>query len=215
MHKTFTFDACRDGNLYGEEFIAGTREEAERQAVAALNDDWHENYASYEDMAEDMDGCAIIEHPAIMAPRLPQDTIDRYRRLAVGLRDMIDGQRIDATMLPDDFLWLSLALDDLAMIDPSGDPADVITIPNAPPRVVINITGGIMQGATADQPVDVYCIDYDNYDDDRAIPILQDDGSTADATVSEQAADVDTSFVEMVVALLDACEEDGATGDDA
>lgn len=121
MHKTFTFDCASDGSLYGEDFICETMEQAEQAAVAAINANWGEGFATYRQMKMHMAGCAIIEHPAIMAPRLPQDTVTRYRSLAALMREMIEDERIsDLTLLPDDLDRISVLLDELEEADP-GD----------------------------------------------------------------------------------------------
>jgi hypothetical protein len=120
MLKTFQFDCARSGDMFGDDIIAETETEAQAGAVDLINSHWRERYSDWDDMAEDMDGCVLIEHPAIMAQRLPLATISTYRTLVRGLRDMIDGQRLTEADCPDDFQWLGAQLDTLASLDPEA-----------------------------------------------------------------------------------------------
>lgn len=47
-----------------------------------------------------------------------------YRALADGLRDMIEGGRLEESMIPDDYEWLVGTLSSLARGDPAGDVDD-------------------------------------------------------------------------------------------
>ena len=119
--RTWQFDCARDGDLYGEEFVASSREEAERLAVESINADWRESYEDWDAMSGDMDGCDLIEHPAVMGERLPLDTLQLYRRLADGLSDMVEGGRLKEADCPDDYRWLVEKLAAIAAADP-GQP---------------------------------------------------------------------------------------------
>lgn len=72
------------------------------------------------------------------------------------------------------------------------------------PRVVVvaNISGGILQGASANMPCDVIVVDYDNDCDDAATNVVQSDGSFEEATVEETGCEVDPEWVAKVAALL-------------
>lgn len=64
------------------------------------------------------------------------------------------------------------------------------------PAVVINITGGVFQGASSTVPVDVYCLDFDVMDTDASDVMETDEGA---AIFSEQSAKVDPSWVAMII----------------
>lgn len=82
---TYTFDCARDGDIFSSEYICETLDEAWEKAVAEINATWGpltgEIYETWDDMTADMDGAAIIEHPAVMAPRIPQSEMDALRGL--------------------------------------------------------------------------------------------------------------------------------------
>lgn len=65
--------------------------------------------------------------------------------------------------------------------------------PSIKPQVVANITGGVLQGASADYPVDVYVLDFD-CNDDAGIEI---DGDTA--WLGQHSAKIEPDFVQRVI----------------
>jgi hypothetical protein len=70
-------------------------------------------------------------------------------------------------------------------------------LPLIRPRVVANITGGVLQGASSDYPTEIYALDFevDSFDDDaEGIEI---EGSNA--YVTGVAAQVDADFVQLVI----------------
>jgi len=68
--------------------------------------------------AHDEEGLTM--NPEQMADQLPLDTITLYRRLADGLSDMIEGDRLTESAIPDDYRWLADQLAAIAAADP-GD----------------------------------------------------------------------------------------------
>lgn len=99
--RTYTFDCARDGDLFREEFICADREQAETMAVAAINAAWGKSigstYATWDDMASDMDGCDIIEHPAVMAPRITLSMLDWLYGMAREAMTIREGDDEDET----------------------------------------------------------------------------------------------------------------------
>lgn len=127
MLKTYTFDCARDGDLYSEDFVCESIDDAQEAAVAAINANWRMSYKDWDEMGGDMDGCDIIEHEAVMADRQPVATVQLYRRLADGLSDMIEGGRLTEGDIPDDYRWLVEHLAAIAAADP-GEPAPIADI---------------------------------------------------------------------------------------
>lgn len=76
--------------------------------------------------------------------------------------------------------------------------------PSIKPSVVCNITGGMLQGASADYPVDVYTLDFD-VNGDRYVMI---DGS--EAYLGQEGALIEPEFVRQVI---EAEEIDFETGE--
>lgn len=70
----------------------------------------------------------------------------------------------------------------------------LITTPDRP-TVVVNITGGVLQGASATSPVDVYALDFETNSCDENLVWIE--GS--DAYCYEAGALVDPEFVQLVV----------------
>lgn len=118
--RTFTFDYARDGDMFGEDIVANSLGEAEQKAVEALNRSWGTSYADWDAMAEDSDGCTLGDLGDLMAERLPLDTVTLYRRLADGLSDMVEGDRLNRPMSVPDYEWLADLLEQIAIADP-GD----------------------------------------------------------------------------------------------
>lgn len=67
------------------------------------------------------------------------------------------------------------------------------------PAVVCNITGGVLQGASSDYPIDVYCLDFDTdgANDDETVEI---DGGRCHAT--EVETQVDSLWVADVIQTI-------------
>ena len=147
--RTFTFDCAKHGALYGEDFIAVSRDQAEAMAVASINANWRETYTSWEDMVAGMDGCGLTEHPAVMAERLPLATVTLYRRLADGLSDMVEERRLSEADIPDDYAWLTKQLEAIAGADPGeADPPAHMCALNGHPRsdeVIVKQANGLAQ----------------------------------------------------------------------
>lgn len=66
------------------------------------------------------------------------------------------------------------------------------------PSVVANITGGVLQGASADYPVDLYALDFDVGWDDDTVEIEGDP-----ACLGQVGARVDPEFVREVLEAAD------------
>lgn len=77
---------------------------------------------------------------------------------------------------------------------------DVVELPleGDMPRVsvVCNITGGMLQGASSNVPVDVFCLDFD-LDNDQADDVILIDGSAA--ILGQEGAKVDPDWVASVI----------------
>lgn len=82
---------------------------------------------------------------------------------------------------------------------------------NERPAVVCNISGGLLQGASANMPVDVYTLDFDidSFDDDLTGVMV--DGSPA--YFGEQSADVDPQFVAAMIEADEVYLKDGSPVD--
>lgn len=65
------------------------------------------------------------------------------------------------------------------------------------PQVVVNMSGGLLQGASADYPVDIYVLDFD-----LDCVANEDEGIEVDGSLSsfgQQSAEVDPDFVRRVI----------------
>ena len=67
-------------------------------------------------------------------------------------------------------------------------------LPSVRPSVVCNITGGVLQGASSDYPLDVYSLDFETDKSDTGVVI---EGS--DAYLGQCSARVDPTFVQEVI----------------
>ena len=72
-------------------------------------------------------------------------------------------------------------------------------LPAVVPQVVCNITGGLLQGASADYPVDVYALDFDVRDEGPEELIMV-PGDNVEARLGQEGALVDPGWVKAVVA---------------
>jgi hypothetical protein len=68
---TFTIDVWQDESIWTWDGVATSEEEAQESARLVLNQDWEREYETWDDLASDMDGTALIQHEGIMTPRLP------------------------------------------------------------------------------------------------------------------------------------------------
>jgi hypothetical protein len=119
--KTFEFSIARDGETFAEDFAAENRDVAELDIVVRINEVWHTDYATFDDLTADSDGFDLIEHPAVMAQRIPLATMTLYRRLADGLSNMVEERAVlTESTIPDDYQWLVETLAAIAGEDP-GD----------------------------------------------------------------------------------------------
>jgi hypothetical protein len=82
-------------------------------------------------------------------------------------------------------------LDSLSLSNP--------TVYMEPPRVVVGMEGGINQGASAEIPVEIVTVDYDDEIDDL-IAVPQPDGTVSEARVYGLAVDVDPTWVDAAYA---------------
>jgi hypothetical protein len=90
-----------------------------------------------------------------------------------------------------------------------SDDAVLATIHNAPaikPQVVCNITGGLLQGASSDYPVDVYTLDFDYDGESPDSAILDPDGE--EAWFGQTSAVIDPEFVRKCVEAPTLAEAD-------
>lgn len=97
-----------------------------------------------------------------------------------------------------DLISRTAALEALRQISARPSSIDAIeALPAITPKVVANISGGILQGASSDYPVDIYTLDFDvDSFDDKATGIYV-EGSRAYR--HGEAAAVDPDFVTEVL----------------
>lgn len=74
--RTYVIDVWEGESIWTWEGVATTDEEAEEAAVEALNEAWDRDYADMDAMRQEVDGVAVIPHPAVMADREPQEAFD-------------------------------------------------------------------------------------------------------------------------------------------
>lgn len=117
--RTYVIDVTKDGDIWTYEGEHCSVEDAKAEALGALRFNWGGDWADWDDMAGDVDGTCIIEHPDVMAPRLPASTVEAYRRLADGLSDMVEEGRLNEGDIPDDYQWLVEQLAMIAGLDPT------------------------------------------------------------------------------------------------
>jgi hypothetical protein len=67
------------------------------------------------------------------------------------------------------------------------------------PKVVCNITGGVLQGASADYPVDIYCLDFDCNED--GYNVVEFEGGKV--WLGRTIAEIEPDFVAHVVELAE------------
>jgi hypothetical protein len=107
---TYTIDVWQDESIWTWEGVASSEAEAEEAAVEQLNQDWERDYADMAAMRADMDGVALIRHPAVMADREPLARFEAKRDLADLVRNMLGDDRL-AGLGPDDRQALSDLVD--------------------------------------------------------------------------------------------------------
>lgn len=92
--------------------------------------------------------------------------------------------------------------------------------PAITPQVVANISGGVLQGASANYPVDIYTLDFDDVPYDNDEHVIEVEGSEAE--LGQCAALVDPDFVRHVINAptradlenaCDRCGDDASGGD--
>lgn len=68
---------------------------------------------------------------------------------------------------------------------------------DAPVTVIVNVTGGVVQGASADGPVHLVVLDYDTEgaEPEEAFDIPQNDGGISEATVGVPYIDHDPTWI--------------------
>lgn len=135
MLKTITIDVWEGESIWTWEGEAETLDDAERAAVDTLNDDWEREYTSWDELASDMDGTAITQHPEVMAQRLPLRTVELYRRLADGLSDMVEEGRLSEADCENDYAWLVDTLAKIAGADPGTPTPIAAQAPSIPAAV--------------------------------------------------------------------------------
>lgn len=69
--------------------------------------------------------------------------------------------------------------------------------PDVTPQVVANISGGVLQGASADYRVDLYTLDFEDVPSDDDDSVITVEGS--EAYLGQCASHVDATFVNHVV----------------
>lgn len=79
-------------------------------------------------------------------------------------------------------------------------------LPTIKPQVVANITGGLLQGATSDHPVDVYTLDFDYDGENPEGAIADPDGD--EAWFGQTSAEVDPAWVQKILDAPNLAEED-------
>jgi hypothetical protein len=88
---------------------------------------------------------------------------------------------------------------------------DLVSVePAIKPQVVANISGGVLQGASSDYPVDLYALDFDvdTFDEDSTGIIVNGDN----AYLGQTSTKIDPDFIKQVV---EAEEINFATGEAA
>jgi hypothetical protein len=65
------------------------------------------------------------------------------------------------------------------------------------PQVVANISGGVLQGASSDYPVDLYTLDFDDVPDDDPENVIEVEGSRA--YLGQTSTKIDPDFVRQVI----------------
>lgn len=92
---TFTVDVWDDDSIWTWEGTATSTEEAEKAAVAQLNEDWEREYADFDEMSQHVDGTATMEHPTVMADRQPQVVVDAHATIVDTVRALLEDGRPD------------------------------------------------------------------------------------------------------------------------
>lgn len=85
--------------------------------------------------------------------------------------------------------------------------------PAIKPQVACNITGGVLQGASSDYPVDVYILDFDLDCVDCDAVGIEIDGDLC--YLGQESAQIDPDFLERVVAAPEVYLHDGSPVEDA
>lgn len=70
-------------------------------------------------------------------------------------------------------------------------------LPAVRPQVVANISGGVLQGASSDYPVDLYTLDFEDVPRDDPENVIEVEGS--EAFLGQCSTLIDPDFVEEVV----------------
>jgi hypothetical protein len=84
--------------------------------------------------------------------------------------------------------------------------ASVLACGDAKPiRVLVNISGGLLQGASADVPIDLISVDYDTdgSDEERLVDVPQSGGGTAEGIIGGIAVAVEPDWIDAVQAAAE------------
>lgn len=98
--RTYTIDVWQDVSIWTWEGVAKSEKEAEAAAVEELNQDWDRDYADMDAMRADMDGVALIAHPAVMADREPLARFEAKAELVATIQSLLVGDLLAG--LPED-----------------------------------------------------------------------------------------------------------------
>jgi hypothetical protein len=85
--RSFTIDVWEGESIWSWDGVAGSEDEAREAALAQINEDWEREYPDWAELAMDVDGTALMEHPAVMAPRLPLALLEQVEGFLVGFED--------------------------------------------------------------------------------------------------------------------------------
>lgn len=170
---------------------------------AALTDDERDD----EEFLVGEAGCDVwIDEIAIAEPEgqpwahpVPLATMEAYRHLAGMASDMLDAFGGDTPKwLAPEAGALAHALGQCDTLDP---PANRKANTPPPVRVVVNISGGVVQGASASAPVDLYSLDFDDIDTyGPDVITVPGEREGSQAVRGECGAKVDPEWVAAVIA---------------
>jgi hypothetical protein len=129
MLKTFELTIARDGETFAEDFLAENRDCAELDIVVRINEVWSTDYATFDDLTADCDGYDLIEHPAVMAQRIPLATMELYRSLAEQVLTIVEDYRESGSAIEQEgYDALRATVEALGFADPAGEPGTTAPI---------------------------------------------------------------------------------------
>jgi hypothetical protein len=145
---------------------------------------------------------ALIAEDVEDAPPTPADTSDWRAHLKAVQNAFIDAREPGGEPEDDE--------DDLAAL--SGFYVSQTTVDADPPRVVVSLDGGLVQGMCSDVEVRGYVVDYDVEGAPRRdlVDVPQNGGGTSEAEMRGEEVEVDSAWIDAAVAACDAHDADAA-----